>query len=79
MTLENEQHVLRAVVTDAQVLGWVEVDGVRVLGLELLAGPPHGPFQPLVLGLTGEAAEALLHQLETAPLLGTGSAGPLVQ
>lgn len=79
MTLENEHHRLRAVVTDARALGWVEVGGVRLLGVELLAGPPQGPFRPLVLGLTGEAAEALLHQLETASLLGTGSAGPLVQ
>ena len=56
--MENEHHRLRAVVTDARALGWVEVGGVRLLGVELLAGPPQGPFEPLVLGLTDEAQTA---------------------
>lgn len=77
--LESEHHRLRAIVTGAQALGWVEVGGARLLGVELLAGPPQGPFEPLVLGLTDEAAKELLRQLETAPLLETGSAGSLVQ
>ena len=78
-TLETEQHMLRGVVTDCQALGWVEVDGVRVLAIEMEVGAPHGPSRPVVLGLTPEAMEELQHQLSLASALGTGTAGPLVQ
>lgn len=72
--VEYEQHKLLGVVKDCQVMAWVEVDGVRVLALQLHIGGPHGGSSPVVLGLTPEAVAELRHHLDTIYILGIDNA-----